>query len=148
MNRPRRRAKAAGRVGKLDEIHVPVRNLSRMRDFYETELGFRLAFAHHDRMVALRTGGAMLVLDSTKARQGPAYLGFQVEGTAAILPRLTSVGARVLQAPSQQHWGELLTIVEDPEGNILSFEEGPAHGGHQHVHRAARARPKRKQTGT
>ncbi|HZY70148.1 MAG TPA: VOC family protein [Thermoplasmata archaeon] len=133
-----RKAKITGIVGKLDEIHVPVRDLARMREFYATELGFRPAFAHKDRMVALDTGGAMLVLDSTKPREGPTYLGFQVKGTADLISRLTSVGARIVKPTSQQHWGDLLTILEDPEGNILAFEEGVSSAGHHHARRTNR----------
>ncbi|HEV2450256.1 MAG TPA: VOC family protein [Thermoplasmata archaeon] len=130
---PSRKTPIAGVVGKLDEIHVPVRDLARMRRFYETELGLRRAFAHKDRMVALETGGAMLVLDGTKPREGPIYLGFQVTGSAELVARLESGGTRIVQPTSRQHWGELLTIVEDPEGNLLAFEEGSPRPGHHHV---------------
>lgn len=134
---PSRKAPITGVVGKLDEIHLPVKDLARMRRFYETELGFRRAFAHKDRMVALETGGAMLVLDSTKPREGPAYLGFQVKGSAELVARLESGGTRIVQPTSRQHWGELLTVVEDPEGNILAFEEGSSRHGHHHSRTAS-----------
>jgi predicted enzyme related to lactoylglutathione lyase len=122
----------SGKVGRLDEIHVPVIDLPRMRSFYEEELGFRVAFSHEGRMAALDTGGAMLVLDQTKPRQGPTYLGFQVKGTADLVARLRAAGRRILTPTAKQHWGELLTCVEDPEGNVLAFEESVARSGHHH----------------
>lgn len=118
------------RVGRLDEVHVPVTDLGTMRALYEGSLGFRVAFAHEGRMVALETGGAMLVLDATKPRTGPADLGFQVKGTARRISRLASVGVKIVTPTSRQDWGELLTCVEDPEGNVLAFEEGDARPEH------------------
>jgi predicted enzyme related to lactoylglutathione lyase len=128
-------------VGKLDEIHVPVTDLGLMRAFYEGELGFRVAFTHKGRMVALATGGAMLVLDATKPRAGPTYLGFQVKGTSELIARLQSGGVKVVTPTLEQHWGELLTCVEDPEGNVLAFEERTSRQGHHH-HSSPRANPR------
>ena len=129
----------SGRVKGLDEVHLPVIDMARMRAFYRTELGFREAFSHADRMVAFDTGGAMLVLDATKARTGPTYLGFQAEGTAELISRLVSRGIRVVTPTARQHWGELLTCVEDPEGNVLALEEKAA-AAHVHHHGTSRGR--------
>ncbi|MCI4363001.1 MAG: VOC family protein [Thermoplasmata archaeon] len=128
------------KVGKLDEVHVPVLDLARMREYYEVQLGFRAAFSHEGRMVAFDTGGAMLVLDATKPRTGPAYLGFQVKGTTELIQRLAAGGTPVVTPTSKQHWGELLTIVEDPEGNLLAFEEGAGSSGHHHGSHRSRVR--------
>jgi predicted enzyme related to lactoylglutathione lyase len=135
---PRKKSPTVGaasesRVGKLDEIHVPVHDMERMRTFYEHELGFTVAFSHEGTMTAFDTGGAMLVLDATKPRLGPAYLGFQVRGTFRLIARLEAKGIRIVAPTSKQHWGELLTCVEDPEGNVLAFEEGVARKGHHHA---------------
>jgi predicted enzyme related to lactoylglutathione lyase len=135
MRKVRTRAAPEPAVGKLDEVHVPVLDLKTMRSFYEEELGFRVAFSHEDRMTAFDTGGAMLVLDATKPRVGPVYLGFQVKGTPELIARLQAVGVRIVAPTSKQHWGELLTCVEDPEGNVLAFEEGVSRSGH---HRSTR----------
>ncbi|MCI4345157.1 MAG: hypothetical protein L3K07_00155 [Thermoplasmata archaeon] len=99
-----------------------------------------MAFSHEDRIVAFDTGGAMLVLDATKPRTGPVYLGFQVTGTAELIARLAARGTPVVVPTSKQHWGELLTIVEDPEGNRLAFEEGTGSKGHHHRPQRARVR--------
>ncbi|MGI0150368.1 MAG: hypothetical protein ACREC5_00330, partial [Thermoplasmata archaeon] len=70
-----------------------------MRDFYAKRLGLGIAFEHSGRMVALRTGGAMLVLDSEKEKRGPSYLGFKAKESKALIERLGKAGVRIVLQP-------------------------------------------------
>ena len=55
-------------VDELDEVFVHVKDLPRMRGFYEDVLGFEEEFHDEDWGVGLRTQGASLIL--VKSEQG------------------------------------------------------------------------------
>jgi hypothetical protein len=76
-------------------------------------------------------------MDATRPRAGSASLGFQVSGKSALIGRLKSREAKVVAPASKQHWGELPSRVEDPEADILAFEERISARNRSH-HRPAR----------
>jgi catechol 2,3-dioxygenase-like lactoylglutathione lyase family enzyme len=131
---------SAGSIGALDEVHLPVRDFPLMREFYVNVLGFHVSFEHPGRMIALRTGGAMLVLDASKPKNGIGYIGFKAKDSKSLLDRLVKSGVHVILQPELKHWGELLSGFEDPEGNVLYMEE-PAGPAARHNHGHPRSRP-------
>lgn len=121
-------------LGPLEEIHLPVRDLAKMRDFYTRLLAFPVVFEHAGRMVALATRGATLLLDAEKPPGGPVYLGFRAKDSARILGRLEEAGVPTLARPREGHWGELLSAFRDPEGNVLHLEERTSQSTRAHRH--------------
>jgi catechol 2,3-dioxygenase-like lactoylglutathione lyase family enzyme len=111
-----------------------------MREFYVERLGLPPVFHHRGRMVGLETGGAMLVLDATKKKLAPVYLGFTSKNIGRVLEKLEGAGTKIVLQPSPGHWGQLIGAFEDPEGNIIYLEESVRNARQMHSHRRSVSR--------
>ena len=110
-----------------------------MRRFYGGTLGLRESFSHEGRMCGFHTGGAMLVLETAAKSSRGVIIGFSCTGLEALVSRLRAQGVPITTPPEDGHWGERMAVVEDPEGNRISFEEPIPRGkttSHRHPHRS------------
>ena len=61
-------------LGRLDEVHIEVKQMEIMRQCYKDILGFEENFYHEGKMLGLITGGASLVLTASERRSSGVKL--------------------------------------------------------------------------
>ncbi|WP_017539655.1 VOC family protein [Nocardiopsis halophila] len=95
--------------------------------FYE-ELGFTRGTVHppegEPEFVALRRGGAEVAIARSAdgaAGDGPWEMFVFVDDLDAVVRRVRSGAARVLQEPVRMPWGERVARVADPDGNGVAL---------------------------
>jgi catechol 2,3-dioxygenase-like lactoylglutathione lyase family enzyme len=113
----------AATVEKLDEIFVSVRDLPKMRTFYEDLLGFEEEFHDGDWGVGLRTGGAALILVKSERSASGVSLVFACDDIHRSLEAVTDAGLSITHPVEDGHWGAKVAGFEDPEGNTIYLEQ-------------------------
>ena len=119
-------------VEKLDEVFVAVRDLPRMRAFYNEVLGFEEEFYHEGWGVGLRTGGAALVLTAADSGASGVSLVFACNDIDRSLQTVTDAGLSITHPVEEGHWGAKVAGFEDPEGNTIYLEQPSGTDGHGH----------------
>ena len=95
-----------------------VADVERAAAFYERAFGFERTYRWEDDYIALRRGDSHLGLVRGEGRGGFELCIYvdDVDGTAALL---RSLGAREIDVPADQPWGERMAHYDDPEGHRL-----------------------------
>ena len=120
-------------VGRLDEVHVSVKDMEAARRFYIDVLGFEEEFYHDGKMCGLRTGGAALVLTASQQAASGVRLVLACEDIERLVDILSSRGVTITQPLWEGHRGARLAGFEDPEGNSIILEEpSPANAHSDH----------------
>ena len=119
-------------VGRLDEVHIAVRDMEMMGRFYKGVLGFEEEFYHEGQMLGLGTGGAALVLTASEPSSSEVKLVLSCVGIERIADDLTDRGVTITQPLWDGHWGTRLIGFEDPEGNSIVLEEPSSVNGNHH----------------
>jgi uncharacterized glyoxalase superfamily protein PhnB len=121
---------------RFDHLFVQPGSFEASLAFYRDTLGWAVEYAWggagQPRGASLRSGAMRIVIaedhptdDHAKShgirgRQPTVHL--QVDDVAA---RYAAIGAsgRALFAPERTHWGTLWFVAEDPDGNLIAFEQ-------------------------
>ena len=111
------------KVGRLDEVHIAVRDMEAARRFYMDVLGFEEEFYHDGKMCGLGTGGAALVLTASAQATSGVKLVLACEDIERLVDVLSSRGVTITQPLWEGPWGARLAGFEDPEGNSIILEE-------------------------
>ena len=119
-------------VEKLDEVFVAVKDLPRMRAFYEDVLGFEEEFYHEGWGLGLRTGGAALVLIKSDSGASGVSLVFGCNDIDRSLQAVTDAGLSITRPVREGHWGAKVAGFEDPEGNSILLEQPIGADDHGH----------------
>jgi predicted enzyme related to lactoylglutathione lyase len=111
------------KLGPIDEIHLSVKDLETMRDFYLSVVGFEEEFYHPGEMLGLKTGGTSLAL--TVAEQGASGVGIVLacDDVDAAVAALEEAGVTITERPWDGHWGGRVAAFKDPEGNTIYLEQ-------------------------
>lgn len=104
-------------------VALYVSDTNRSREFYENILDFPVDRVDAGR-VQLRVGSTRLLLhptdtdgrDRLEARHGRCEVYFEVQDVDGLVGRLRDLGVPVVQAPTDQPWGERDAIALDPDG--------------------------------
>ncbi|MSP79260.1 MAG: hypothetical protein EXR67_06910 [Dehalococcoidia bacterium] len=100
-------------------------NLAEMVRFYEHSLGLAVHSRHEDFVafqvrpelrisVGLHGGVHGKSRDPHRVMVNP-----QVADAHAAYEELTKCGVRFVRAPEREDWGEMVTTLQDPDGNLL-----------------------------
>ena len=119
-------------VERLDEVFVAVKDLPRMRAFYEDVLGFDEEFYHEGWGLGLRTGGAALVLVASDCSASGVSLVFACADIELSLQAVTDAGLRITHPVKEGHWGARVAGFEDLEGNTIYLEQPSGADDHGH----------------
>lgn len=119
-------------VQKLDEVFVSVKDLPRMKSFYEDVLGFEVEFYHEGWGLGLRTGGAALVLIASDRSASGVSLVFATADIEISLQAVTDAGLTITHPVHEGHWGAKVAGFEDPEGNTIHLEQPTGADSHSH----------------
>jgi len=108
--------------------HLPADDLRVARQFYETKLGFQVAFEASDDgrngILGLTRGGIELTVDSPMEGHGRnACVSLRVDDADAYFDEWSS-RVPVLRPPRDEPWGARTFDLLDPFGNTL-FVMGP-----------------------
>ena len=115
-----------------------VADIGRSADFYAEILRFNLAFAHGDplfygqverdgfKLARRAVDDYILTAQKTRRREEELWaLAFIVSGLKDLYQELVDAGAPMFQVLRTEPRGQQNFIVEDPDGNLLSFIEDP-----------------------
>ncbi|WP_425511221.1 VOC family protein [Pseudomarimonas salicorniae] len=110
-------------------INVFVDDLAGAIEFYRDCLGLELQFASHQHGYASFSAGSVRLALAT-ARDEHASLvgrhtgvGFEVADIQAEHGRLAGRGVHFVMPPTNQPWGGLMAMFEDPSGNVYYLNE-------------------------
>ncbi|WP_394823153.1 VOC family protein [Pendulispora albinea] len=124
---------------RLSIVTLGVQNLARMRDFYETKLGWKPVAANKD-IVFFKVNGMLFALfgnkelaaDAQLSADGSGFRGFTLAYLAhdpaevdGIFAQLESKGVRIVTRPSKTFFGAYRGYVADIEGNLLEIGYNP-----------------------
>jgi predicted enzyme related to lactoylglutathione lyase len=116
-------------------VNIFVSDLARALEFYETQLGLKLAFKDEEHGYAsLDAGPVQLGLaipgDDQKELLGRhTGVGLAVADLASEHARLRELGVAFTMEPTRQPWGGFMALVCDPDRNVLYLDEvSAAHG--------------------
>ncbi|MFB6719080.1 VOC family protein [Kribbella sp. NPDC056345] len=111
---------------------VTTADLDRLLAFYTDALGatehYRFPPEGPPGYVGLHVGKASLGLGHDPDHQpaaGSIALWFYVDDCDAITTRIRQTGARILEEPTDQPWGERIARAQDPDGNTLILGQRP-----------------------
>ncbi len=92
--------------------------LAFYRDGLGGEVRYRFPPDGEPVYVSLATGSTTIALGVTESPLPPgnALLWFYVDDVDQVTAALAEAGARVLEEPTDQPWGERVALVEDPFG--------------------------------
>lgn len=104
-------------------------------DFYAKAFGAKIGFVHdgqdYGELVTGQTNLAFAAhalqaeLGKTPARADAAHptfgLGFEVEDVAACYAQAVAAGARGMQSPKTESWGQVTSFVADPFGYVIEL---------------------------
>ena len=82
-------------LGRLDEVHIEVKQMEIMREFYKGVLGFEENFYHDGKMLGLITGGAGLVLTASERGSSGVKLVLSCDGIEQLVDVLTKRGVTI-----------------------------------------------------
>mgnify|MGYP005727559515 CR=1 FL=1 len=118
-----------------------VRDLARTMRYFETQLGFEIAFDYGDPPFyaeverngvhfALRCidEGYFQALGDRREREELPVATLHVRAIKALYLELEDNGARFFQKLRTEPWGARSFIVSDPDGNLIAFAESPDAG--------------------
>jgi lactoylglutathione lyase len=109
------------------------RDLRGLLGFYRDLLGFTVTYEFpgpdgEPGYVGLQLGAAQLGIGrDPELTDGPSArfsLWLYVESCDATVERLRAAGARVVEEPADQPWGERVARVLDPDGNLVLIGQG------------------------
>ena len=110
-------------IRQLDEIHLAVRDLTKMRAFYLETLGFEEEFHDEGQMCGVKTPGAALVLTAADQESSGTSLVFSCEDVESSLAAVIEKGITITHPVYDGHWGARVGGFEDPEGNTIYLEQ-------------------------
>ncbi len=124
----------------LGYVILYVKDVAASLAFYETAFGLTRRFFHDDHGKAygeLDTGAARISFASLElaretlhrdvltARDSQTPLGFEVALVTADVPALftkaVSAGAIAIVEPATKPWGQTVSYVQDPDGNLVEI---------------------------
>jgi len=119
-------------IRSLDYTVIFARQMSAMREFYGSTLGFPQHRELGDRWIEYRVGANMLALtqrgvlfDDPSPPVGvlSLQLAFRVTPTevATCASTLVQRGVKILSGPTDQAWGHRTLFFRDPDGNVLEI---------------------------
>ena len=109
--------------GPIDEIHLTVKDLENMRDFYLSVVGFEEDFYHAGEMLGLKTGGASLALTVSDTSSSGVALALACDDVDAAVAELEKMDVKITERPWDGHWGGRVAAFKDPEGNTIYLEQ-------------------------
>jgi catechol 2,3-dioxygenase-like lactoylglutathione lyase family enzyme len=117
---------AAGGLGPIMQILVPVTDVDRATDFYEAVLGLPLLFKYPGTAFFDADGVRLYLAKPTDPGfEGTATIYFRVDDVSATFERLQAAGAAVRSGPVIAHRDEAydlwLAFVRDPDGNNIGL---------------------------
>ena len=106
---------------------IPVSDLSRSTEYYETKLGFRVAMQMPEGAYAVveRDDVAIHLFQDARAI-GPVSIHVFTDGLDELYAELVGRGANMSQEITDKPWGCRDFRVVDDSGNILKFTEPAA----------------------
>jgi predicted enzyme related to lactoylglutathione lyase len=113
---------------------IGTRDLARAIAVYTDLLGglvsYRFPSAGDPEYVTVRLGPSSLGIALDPAAPEGGARGFElcvyVGDVDAVVARLRRAGARVIDEPADQPWGERMARIADPDGNRLALFAAPA----------------------
>lgn len=111
------------RAGEIIWADIFVRQPSRVLAFYRGLAGYKTSRASEERTV-LSSGGFHRagIKDMPEGDHRPGWLPYvQVEDVAAAVQRVTAAGGKIHLAPSPEHLGGNVAIVEDTRGGVIGI---------------------------
>ncbi|MBI5160047.1 MAG: VOC family protein, partial [Micrococcales bacterium] len=99
---------------------VSVSSLERALPFYEGVLRMSRTYASDD-LVTLHGDGLEVLLRQRTPTPGGGGVApsFRVADVDAATASAVAVGARVVDAPADQPWGERQAVLHDPDGHLV-----------------------------
>ena len=110
-------------IKQLNEIHIAVRDLTKMRAFYLETLDFEQEFYDEGRMCGVKTPGAALVLTAADEESSGISLVFSCEDVEISLAAVIEKGITITHPVYDGHWGARVCGFQDPEGNTIYLEQ-------------------------
>ena len=111
------------KLGPLGEVHVSVKDLEVMREFYVSVIGFEEEFYHPGEMLGLITGGSSLAFVSGDSSASGVALAIECDDVDATVAQLEVMGIEITERPWDGHWGGRVAAFQDPEGNTVYLEQ-------------------------
>ncbi len=119
-------------IRSIDYTVIPVRQMTAMREFYGTTLGFALHRELSAHWIEYRIGANLLALadhsgrfDDQKLPVGSLslQLAFRVapNEVASCAATLTARGVTIISGPTDHPFGHRTLFFRDPDGNLLEI---------------------------
>lgn len=105
-------------VAGLARLSVPVSSLERSLPFYEQVLRMTRLFVNHESAVLQGDGFEVMLHCSTpQPSEGGIIASFRVPDIDEAIVLGIGAGAKVLDVPDEQPWGERQVLLRDPDGH-------------------------------
>ena len=113
-------------LGPIMQILVPVADVDRAVEFYESVLGLHLLFRYPGNAFFDADGIRLYLAKPTEAGfDGRASIYFRVDDVTGTLARLETAGAKVIERPNvvfnTDDYDLWLAFVRDPDGNNIGL---------------------------
>jgi predicted enzyme related to lactoylglutathione lyase len=102
---------------------LPLDDVPRGVAYYRDVLGFKINYAQDDLGVMDRDHVTILLVARTERHKGIGSCGFYVRDADVLLAELTANGAKILSQAQSMPWGLRVFLVEDEEGNRITFAQ-------------------------
>ena len=110
-------------LGPVDEIHIAVRNLDAIRDFYLDVVGFEEDFYHPGEMLGLKSGAVSVAFVAAERGASGVALVLSCDDVDGTVAGLEASGIEITEKPWDGHWGGRVAAFKDPEGNKIYLEQ-------------------------
>lgn len=103
-----------------------VQDMPRAVEFFKRKLGLKPRFESPEWTEFGLKGGALCLHDTQRGRGAPnGTLILRVPKVHEAVERLKAQGVKVLSGPKEVHPGAYSAEIEDLDGNVISFYDGP-----------------------
>jgi catechol 2,3-dioxygenase-like lactoylglutathione lyase family enzyme len=106
---------------RFDHLRIPVRDLTRSRDWYIRTLGMTVEFEVPDRQtVALQdtVGFTIFLQEAANVAPNQCALWFQVADVEATFAEWSARGVSFAHGPRRSYWGYGVELI-DPDGYLI-----------------------------
>ena len=109
----------------LDTIIIYTTKIKALAEFYRLGLQLQAPLPHGENHLGFQLLDVYLGLDKIKEDQtihtGAISLWFRVDNLKEKFERFKDLGAKVKYPPTKKPWGDVLSAVFDPDGNIIGL---------------------------